>query len=846
MTIRLSDGCVVTGTIRDGNGDPVPGAAVWPGDDDLIAFADVEGRYRIDRLWPGREYKVGLPSSRETQQVVTFERMGEEKHLDFTVPTPPARGLLVSVRFESPPQAEPHLSFDLGMKKPMRIPLPLRDSMVRCPVPLRAGQEVRLSAICPGFTAAEKTVTMPESETLVRVTLDLVPGGLPLYGRVVDEAGEPVAGAEVRVCKSPALDAGSYRTLTVWSDGRFRLKADPDRRHLIALSKGHGCSDWLHLEDGAREVVLVLTDACVAEGRVVDRDSGQPVAGVTVKLAFEMRGHGDWRTKSGEDGSYRFAGIPPETFVWPYVETTRRAEALDKPPDEHFDPAARSRTDAVEKGLAFRFERTGEVFRRDLPVRRNRGGTCRLVLAPPEGGDLPEKITVFHESRSDRWHRTSEWEVTLDAALPVVEIWMEEGTHSVRFRSGALSGQVIGIEVTGDGDLPEREVRLGKQARVLARLVDREGNRIRRKGVRVQLAQVVTRGRGHSGSGIGSAETNEAGEADVTGELPTVDNLDDESVSIRFTISDKAFFDASPFDEYVNLAVPGPELARRIRDAGGEDVVFEVPAWRYLRVPLVVLDDRGNPQAGVRLVCSPATEFEETEVVSDARGVVTLGIRFEPDRWGWDATVEATGPWVGEIDDDNCDDCFTRTKDGREVFVLTVSPCREVAVQIVDGEGRPLADQRVRYQPWYPGERMVTDGKGVVRLRLPEKETRITFDVEGHTTDWETVPAGVLEVRYTARRNRFVAVELVVPEALSAEREFTVDPVPEGERLKLERDAESRFRGKCEIPTGAAVELTVISPDRRWEARGTVGPEDGKVRLILEPRRLHPVALRLL
>ncbi|MEN8150274.1 MAG: hypothetical protein ABFS86_10650, partial [Planctomycetota bacterium] len=30
VTIRLSDGCVVTGTIRDGNGDPVPGAAVWP------------------------------------------------------------------------------------------------------------------------------------------------------------------------------------------------------------------------------------------------------------------------------------------------------------------------------------------------------------------------------------------------------------------------------------------------------------------------------------------------------------------------------------------------------------------------------------------------------------------------------------------------------------------------------------------------------------------------------------------------------------------------------------------------------------------------------------------------
>jgi protocatechuate 3,4-dioxygenase beta subunit len=183
--------------------------------------------------------------------------------------------------------------------------------------PLPAGDATLLPAL-PGYVARRaSTLRLIAATPPPRQTLELVRGAA-LAGRIVDQAGAPVANARVRSASADATDLavireplplaaeaaalgaaaghalGTTRTVRSDADGRFEI-ADlfPGRAHLEVLAPPAvplRTPDW-PLGPGQRRDVgaLTLQDGIGLRGRVVDPSGvGLPGAHVTVTPAADV------------------------------------------------------------------------------------------------------------------------------------------------------------------------------------------------------------------------------------------------------------------------------------------------------------------------------------------------------------------------------------------------------------------------------------------------------------------------------------------------------------------------------------------------------------------------------
>ena len=172
-----------------------------------------------------------------------------------------------------------------------------------------------------------------------RLELRLTP--LPgVRGRVVDEAGGPVAGAELGLhralrdgydltvngfpCRS---DRGAASNATSDDDGRFELTLrESGRFYLRAEARGFAPAESgpleLEAQVGARELVLVLGQGGGLEGSVL-MPPGESPAGVIVGIS-RGDGHGETQ-RTDAKGSYRFERLTPGRWL---VE--RRSEELSR------------------------------------------------------------------------------------------------------------------------------------------------------------------------------------------------------------------------------------------------------------------------------------------------------------------------------------------------------------------------------------------------------------------------------------------------------------------------------------------------------------------------------------
>jgi RNA polymerase sigma factor (sigma-70 family) len=179
------------------------------------------------------------------------------------------------------------------------------------------------------------------------VTLHLVKDDLPIQGRVIDLQGKPVAGATVRIepelfvptrgdladwlkaleankrdADLTALHSTAFATLfppvQTGADGRFQIKGIGRERVVCLRAEGptiatqqvramtRAAVTTRSAPQGAPVDLLVVPTRPVV-GVVRDKDTGKPLAGVTV------RSH-DWnglvRTTTDKDGRYRLVGLP--------------------------------------------------------------------------------------------------------------------------------------------------------------------------------------------------------------------------------------------------------------------------------------------------------------------------------------------------------------------------------------------------------------------------------------------------------------------------------------------------------------------------------------------------------
>lgn len=149
--------------------------------------------------------------------------------------------------------------------------------------------------------------------------------GATIEGRVVDFAGEPVAGAEVRIRQKLAGPGGRLVDRPVDFDGRDALRTDAEGRfvspdvlvgeafaRIVAEREGMlaGRSGWIEIGNGAtgaKAPDISLKHLRIVTGQLLDR-RGQPVDGATVFNAGD--GHERVETTSKGGGKFRLAGVP--------------------------------------------------------------------------------------------------------------------------------------------------------------------------------------------------------------------------------------------------------------------------------------------------------------------------------------------------------------------------------------------------------------------------------------------------------------------------------------------------------------------------------------------------------
>lgn len=187
--------------------------------------------------------------------------------------------------------------------------------------------EWEVQASYRGFRSAAQRVNVGGGENAIDLVLDKMP---TITGRVVDEKGEPVVGAQIeldsgRSFRSPKDDDGQRARARSDADGRFAFDhVDPGQVSIVA-------STWrarvamrsqplvLDIQPNQRvqDVTLSVGLSGGVRGVVVDA-RGKPADGATVIVIAVRPTFGDrerWVLKAGANGSFELGGLWPGSYV---------------------------------------------------------------------------------------------------------------------------------------------------------------------------------------------------------------------------------------------------------------------------------------------------------------------------------------------------------------------------------------------------------------------------------------------------------------------------------------------------------------------------------------------------
>lgn len=215
-------------------------------------------------------------------------------------------------------------------------------------------------------------------------------------GRVVDEAGRPVAGAEIQIVDALDQDEGAPRRTRTGRAGRFRFDQVPEGDYLVVVEHPSHAPFWeVRAVEGGDLGTLVLHPGVRLTGMVTDRD-GRTVAGHPVEASFHWRSGGPRPkvVRTGPDGSFALehapsAGVVLDACGEGYVARRVVVEHPEEPVHLTVEPAARSETrpavDDPWELLARSLDRTSCL---PLPETTPPSGSVdsgRIEVAPVQG-----------------------------------------------------------------------------------------------------------------------------------------------------------------------------------------------------------------------------------------------------------------------------------------------------------------------------------------------------------------------------------------------------------------------------------------------------------------------------
>lgn len=193
----------------------------------------------------------------------------------------------------------------------------------------------RVTAGAAGYTWHEpEEVRIAGNET---TTIDLPLGrGVTVSGRVTDETGLPVAGANVRIIHAEReLRPGAEGAQTA-EDGTFTLTAlDPGEALLTVGKPGYVIHRKTVAVEGTRSIDVQLTRGLAIQG-IVTRD-GKPVPGAQVDATTPAIGSDRQAVVTDGEGRFTFSGLIPAPYTVSARLQDQHAEMRDVDPTRQKD-----------------------------------------------------------------------------------------------------------------------------------------------------------------------------------------------------------------------------------------------------------------------------------------------------------------------------------------------------------------------------------------------------------------------------------------------------------------------------------------------------------------------------
>ena len=181
----------------------------------------------------------------------------------------------------------------------------------------RIGDVVQLRVEKKGFASLELSRRVAGE----RLELTLY-RACPLVIQILDAGGRPLPGARIRASRYDGLMHDDLRSVVSGPDGIARIDdLGPGPLSLVAEHQdGHCLFGRITLEPGpVQEITLHVEESALVQGRVVDDESGDVIAGAQIKVG--------WRNASAKtdaQGRFRCFGVPLQEDLW----TSIAAEAL--------------------------------------------------------------------------------------------------------------------------------------------------------------------------------------------------------------------------------------------------------------------------------------------------------------------------------------------------------------------------------------------------------------------------------------------------------------------------------------------------------------------------------------
>lgn len=331
--VTLEAEVVLEGLVTDEHGKPLAGARVYSSLPDPASVSPerwqqllesgrssqtgTDGRFLLGNLIRGHSYSLSaeldgyLPAKVSGIEAPTREPLRIELK-----PAPTLVGRVVG------PDGRPVAMASVNARRegaPVHMP-PIAsadaDENGRFRLSFPAPGPVTLAAVAHGYrTKVISGIEVPAGGEAGPVEVSLEPGAV-LEGRVLDERGRPVPGAQVSVHSTGSLSGSTMMSdESTAADGRYRLEGLDFGPHVVSATAGdRTVRASVDISLDVQSLDLRFEEQASVSGRVADA-AGAPVLGAGVFLIpAEREGERARRVTSGADGTFAFPAVSRGTY----------------------------------------------------------------------------------------------------------------------------------------------------------------------------------------------------------------------------------------------------------------------------------------------------------------------------------------------------------------------------------------------------------------------------------------------------------------------------------------------------------------------------------------------------